>query len=385
MVAVDSKKSGSPRVGIVGAGILGASLAYAFARRGVAVTVIDEAKPLTAQGATANTFGWLSNQAFFRAKDPVPDDAAHAYFDLHRAGLEMWRRWDADLGADLGVRWTGTVQWAYENDVEVDRLKSELERRLAWGSPSREVDEVELHELIPNARAPKVDFGFTTPDEGTVNPFTAVVKMLAEAKAVGARLITDSKVVEIFETPGGARTIVHAGGTLECDIVIVACGRRTPELASGVGIDVPLIESTGELVHLEAMDIMLDPLVLGPVVNVVQRHDGRVVLGRHFTGQPLTDVGSLDVNALVADAAVLFPKLTGARVEKVTKARRIVPSDALPIWGESPEVSGVFALAMNAAITLGPVMSEYVVDELLGEAPVDALDCYRNERFAVLN
>ena len=184
-----------PRVGIVGAGIVGASLAYAFARRGVAVTVVDEAKPLSAQGATASTFGWISNQAFFRAKDPVPDDVARAYFDLHRAGLDAWRRWDDEItngavgsgrGGELGVRWTGAVQWAFENPEEVERLERELERRLAWGSPTERLDLAGLRELLPNARVRGADFAFRTPDEATVNPFAAVSALLEAATVAGA-------------------------------------------------------------------------------------------------------------------------------------------------------------------------------------------------------
>lgn len=371
----------STRVGIVGGGIVGASLAYAFARRGVAVTVLEEDEPLTPQAATANTFGWLSNQAFFRSKDSVPDELARAYFDLHRAGLDVWRRWDSALGNQLGVRWAGTIQWASGNNEECDRLQRELERRQSWGSPSRTIDADDLHALLPGARRQKVDFGFHTSDEGTVNPFAAVGALLSAVRGAGGVLVTGSKVKEIVATPNGGVVVRHTKGELARDLVIVACGVRTPDIVRGLGISVPLLVSTGELVHLEPLPAFLDPLVLGPSVNVVQRNDGRVVLGRHFTGQPLTDLGTLDSDGLVADAAELFAALEGARVEKVTTARRIVPADAVPIWGESASVPGAYALAMNAGITLGPVMAELIADELLSGAPSARLDRYRSTRF----
>src|SRR5437763_4060022 len=85
---------------IAGGGIIGANLAYRFAKRGASVTVVERTKP--ASGATANSFAWI-NATY--SKQPW------AYFNLNRLGVEAWQQLDRELPGDLPLRWGGSVEW----------------------------------------------------------------------------------------------------------------------------------------------------------------------------------------------------------------------------------------------------------------------------------
>lgn len=369
-----------PHIVVVGAGIVGANLALEFVNRGARVTVVDEKAPLA--GASSASFAWLTNQALFRATDPVPEERARGYFNLHRLGLGAWRRLDARLGPELGVRWHGTIQWTESNPAEAARLTEELTRRQAWGSPSYAIDRQTICRLLPQAQVGEVEAAFYTPDEGTVNPFAAVRTVLRAACAAGATLLVPCRVVDFEDRPGGRVTVVHEEGRVDCDHVVLACGRKTPDLAALAGVEVPLVESTGHLLHLQPLTMFLDPLVLGPLVHALQRIDGRVILGRHFTGTPLTDAGDLDADDLLADATELFPVLQDARVETITAGRRIVPQDGLPIIGHSDERPSIHCVATNAGVSLGPVLAQMMVSEVLDGARIDVLGDYRADRFS---
>ena len=88
------------RIVVVGAGIIGASIAYHLVKRGAKVVIVDAVRP--GAGATEKSFGWI-NATF--SKRP------RAYFDLNQLGLAGWRRLETELGGELKVQWGGSVAW----------------------------------------------------------------------------------------------------------------------------------------------------------------------------------------------------------------------------------------------------------------------------------
>ena len=123
----------SKHVVVVGAGIVGASIAFRVASRGVRVTLIDRDQP--GFGASSHSFAWINAGA----KEPV------GYHNLNRRSLEMWPRFADALGEDVGLRWGGKVAW--EADPEAaSALISRVEQLQSWGYPSRLVSREELQE-----------------------------------------------------------------------------------------------------------------------------------------------------------------------------------------------------------------------------------------------
>jgi len=112
------------RVVVVGAGIVGASIAYHLARRQVAVTVLERHRP--GAGASSHSFAWLN--AF--GKEPYP------YHDLNRRSMEAWRRFAQDLQADVGLHWGGEMRWVH-TAADAAALRQRIQHLQAWGYPNR--------------------------------------------------------------------------------------------------------------------------------------------------------------------------------------------------------------------------------------------------------
>lgn len=88
----------SSRIIIVGAGIVGASIAYHLARQGQRVIVVEQAYP--AAGATGSSFGWIS--------EGVPDGAPDAF--LRREIVADWMRLTQEI-PELWVNWSGALSY----------------------------------------------------------------------------------------------------------------------------------------------------------------------------------------------------------------------------------------------------------------------------------
>ena len=88
----------SSRIVIVGAGIVGASIAYHLARQGQRVIVVEQAYP--AAGATGSSFGWIS--------EGVPEGAPDAF--LRREIVADWVRLTQEIPA-LWVNWSGALSY----------------------------------------------------------------------------------------------------------------------------------------------------------------------------------------------------------------------------------------------------------------------------------
>ena len=112
----------SLRVVVVGAGIVGASIAYHLARRQVAVTVLERHRP--GAGASSHSFAWIN--AF--GKEPYP------YHDLNRRSMEVWHRFAQGLQADVGLHWGGEMRWVH-TAADAKALQQRIQQLQAWGYP----------------------------------------------------------------------------------------------------------------------------------------------------------------------------------------------------------------------------------------------------------
>ena len=357
------------RVVIVGAGIIGASIAYHLAERGANVTVLERQQP--GSGATRNSFAWL-NATF--SKQP------RSYYELNLAGIAGWRRLSL-LFRDLNVQWGGSVQWSEPGDSAM-RLRDNIAQREAWGYSVHAIEAVEISALLPSIAPGPVGAAGFADQEATVDPIHAFTVFLEHAKTLGARIEYPAEVTAIATSEGRATAVESTRGRFPCDFLVLASGVDTERLARLVNVNVPLQNSPGALAHSKPCARLLSRVALAPGANIKQNPDGRIVTGTDFGGTPVKETSREFGLSLLKNAERFLPKLHNVELETVTLGHRVLPKDELPIVGFAGKCPNLYVAAMHSGMTLSPLVGQVAAMEILDGADVDLLRPYRPSRFA---
>src|SRR5438105_12213392 len=194
---------------IAGGGIIGANLAYRFAKRGASVTVVERTKP--ASGATANSFAWINSTY---SKQPL------SYFNLNRLGIEAWQQLDRELPGDLPLRWGGSVEW-YGDEARAKAFREEVRHHQGWAYPTHLTDDAALRALEPHVEPGRVAAAAHAELEGSVAPARVTGLLLERAKSAGARVSYPSAVTGLDDRTGILSTVKTTACEIEADDLIV--------------------------------------------------------------------------------------------------------------------------------------------------------------------
>jgi glycine/D-amino acid oxidase-like deaminating enzyme len=364
-------RNGDSPVVVVGAGILGCSIAVHLVDRGVGPVLIDPERP--GQGTSTGSFASVSALG----KDPV------AWFRLACAGVSGWTRFAERLGGDVGLRRAGEVRWAADPEAgrRLDRLVAGSRER---GYPVRPVDRDELGRLLPDARIGPVTAACYAPNDGQVEPALVLAACRAALDEAGVRMLPgrarvrlddDGVVIEVGEEVVRPRTCV------------LAAGAEAVQAAADAGLEVETVSSPGMLVQTRPLPPLTDRVVYlpgdpGPPVHLRQRADGSVLIGERTQETVATDPGMHHARALLAQAARFFPVLAGVPVDRWWLAYRAMPADRLPIVGPLPWLDSLYLAVSHSGVTLAPVLGRLVAKEVADQAPDGLLAPFRPGRFA---
>lgn len=357
---------------IAGAGIIGGSIAYHLVKRGARVTILDAEHP--GSGATGKSLGWI-NSTF--SKRP------RAYFDLNYAGIAAWRRLQLELAGELDVQWGGSVAW-FPPGTDADELRVNLRNHQEWGYASHLISEPELHRLLPLVSPGEIAAACHSEHEGAVDPLEALDVLLAKARRFGAEIRFPCQVTGIKLAGGRVQSIQTTDGSLEAGVLVLACGVDSPILARMAGIEVPLKESPGVLLHTAPAARLIDRVVLAPGTHFKQARDGRIVAG----GAIVAGIGTAITEASVEQAEEIrgligqfLPQVKDVPVERVTLGYRVMPRDEYPILGFARACPNLYVAATHSGVTLGPLIGRLAALEILDGVQVQTLEPYRPSRF----
>ena len=373
------------RLALVGAGILGVSIAWHLSQRGVQVVLIDKGEP--GHGASSHSFAWINAGA----KEPI------GYHNLNRRSLEMWARFAANIGDDgdpqnVGLRWGGKVSWV-SDPVGVEGLVYRVQRLQSWGYPTRLIDADELRGLEPALNVGEVAAAEYSPNEGQVEPQMVVDAGLRRLKEMGCEVLTNTEVQGLERHKDGSiyRVLTEAGA-IEIDSLVLAAGTETTRLAAMADAKVPQVESPGVVIRTTPLPRLLQnvPVVYVPPlgdgrreVHLRQCADGRFMIGEGDQESLARDDTQAHAADLLARACHYLPGLEGAQAIPVPVGWRPMPLDGYPVMGYACETPNLYIALSHSAVTLAPVLSQLAAQEICDRSPAtEVLGPYRPQRFA---
>ena len=372
----DAKKL---RVVVVGAGIVGASIAYHLSRRkDVAVTVLERAEPCA--GASGHSFAWLNSFG----KDPV------SYHHFNRRSMDIWDRFARRLGGDIDLHWGGELRWESMPE-RVEALCQRIKQLQVWGYPIRIISGDELRELEPGLSPGPVTIASFSEIDGRVDPLKVIEACLQRACESGAVVHTHTPVSELCLDGGGKIEAVNTpSGEIGCDVVVLASGTDTTELAATAGVHIPQQHSPGVVVRTDPQPPILQNVSVlhlppidedRPEIHLRQSADGTLAIGQGSQESVDRDDSQEHADDLLNRASHYLPALAGARAIPTPVGYRPMPIDELPVIGFCAAAPNLYIALMHSGVTLAPLVGELVPLEIVDGARIEMLAPYRPERF----
>ncbi|MDY0871016.1 NAD(P)/FAD-dependent oxidoreductase [Dongia rigui] len=353
-----------PHVIVVGAGIIGASIAWHLARDGAKVTIIEADQP----GGIATRHSWAWLNASWGNPEP--------YFRLRIRAMAEWKRLAKEVPA-IRLHWLGGLIY----DLPPGELDAYATQHSTWGYGIRRVTADEISRMEPALKAPPA-MALHVAEEGALEPLATAQALLAAAVGLGAEL-QHASVTGIDMAAGNIVGIVTAQRRIAADQVVVAAGTATTALAATAGVNVPTSAPPGLLVATKPTTTRLNGLVMAPDMHVRQLEDGRLLAGAHFGG---SDPGSDAAGTARTVFTGLQAMLTGGDTlafDRYQIGHRPMPADGFPIVGPAPDRPGLYLAVTHSGITLAPAIGLFAAAEILGRQRDPLLAPYGPGRFGI--
>jgi glycine oxidase len=370
-----------PRTVVIGAGVMGLSIAWRLAQASCAVTVYDRGK--AGHGASWAAAGMLAAAV---ETEPGEETLLGLTLESQRQWPDFARELEAATGMSVGYRDEGTIVVALNrDDAEQLRFTYDFQKRLGldieWlsGAAARQ-REPHLRPGIPGA--------VLSPNDHQVENRALAAALAAAVKQAGAIIHEHCPVSEIETTGNRVRGVVTADSRVPADIVVLAAGAWSRDIGGIPAAYVPPVRPIkGQMLALR-MDPaapLLRHVIWLPRGYLVPRLDGRLVIGatveeRGFDGS-VTAGGLL---ALIEGAWRAVPAIEELPVAETWVGFRPGSRDDAPMLGPSGIEGLVVATGHHRnGILLTPVTAQSISRYILTGQLAENLRPFSPERFAM--
>ena len=347
-----------PDVIILGGGIIGCALAEELARRGQRVVVIERGR--IGQEASSAAAGILSAQMDLPTPGPL--------FELCQAARRMYPRWVEHLerraGLSVGYHVDGILYLAMTGQEE-----HAMERQLRWQTKRGlradrwSPKEVRRHEPAVDG---KIRRGFRFPTEAQVDNVALMQALAMACRASSVELREDEVARRFLIKHQAVQGVETDHGVIEA-AVVVNCLGSWAAMDGACPVELPVEPARGQMLAFNAPRRLVRHAVMSDRAYLVQRRDGRLLVGSTIEHAGFEKALTLDgMHAILCGARHISSALASCTFLDAWAGFRPYTKDRLPLLGKT-HLEGLYVAAghFRHGILLAPitatVMAELIV------------------------
>ena len=366
---------------IIGAGVMGASIAFHLAQRQAGRIVVLDKHHVGSGGSGRSS-------ALVRMHYSFPPEV-----QLALISLRMFQNWREIVGEPAEFRKTGFVRIVHPQ--ESDRLRCNVEMQRKLGVNVELIDRQQLHALQPDWSVEDVDIAAYEPDSGYGDGAAVANDFMSRARDMGVVYAPHTEATSLRAASGRATGVVTSRGAISAPVVICSTGPWTRPLFQGLGTDLPL-----ECEYHQVAILRNPPSPRGAgcacidsVTATYFRPDSidKFLVGDFYGTRPVDPdhfpqrASDESLEDIIERACRRIPKLESAEVLRgVTGVYDMTP-DCRPLLGELPGTAGLYLCAgfsgmgFKISPAIGLVMSEAILD---GRGKTVDISAFHPGRFA---
>jgi sarcosine oxidase, subunit beta len=359
---------------VIGAGVMGLSIAYNLAARGVRDIVVLE-RGYLAEGASGRNGGGVRQQW-----------STELNVRLMQQSVELCRRFAQELGVNVWFRQGGYLFLA-RTPAEVARLERNTSMQARLGLPTRMLAPSGAQEIVPELNLDGILAASFNPSDGILFPWPFLWGYAQRAAAMGVRICTFTPVHAIErEHGGGTYRVASSAGTVRARRVICAAGAWSPEVARMVGASLPTYPIRHEICSSEPLKPFLGPMVseLASGLYLSQSMRGEIVGGVSLPPEVTYSTGStLRFLATYARRlCALVPRLSEVKVLRAWAGAYDMSPDGNPILGCPPEAPEFYLCCgfVGHGFMMAPAVGVHYAEWLTGGPRHEMFDRFRPDR-----
>ncbi len=369
---------------VIGAGIMGASIAFQLARAGKRkIILIDERAPVG--GMSGRTFGQVrqhySNEILIK---------------LAIRGFEVLANWQREVGCgDSGYQRLSYLLLVVKAQLEACKRNVALGQSL--GVDTRFVGPDEIKQIEPMLVTDDLAGGAYEPNGGYIDVTRMILSWLSAAQGMGLSFMSGVKVKAIETRSGRVTGVDTSLGRIDAPIVIAATNAWARDLLSPIGVDVPIRRMRLDMAILRQglgkkqvrtcitdgnSNVVLRP-DLGPYAWVVAYPPAMPEVVDPLGEAPADEIAQHRLRMDKAFAARL-PAYVGAEVVRSVSGVYDVTPDYHPILGWAGGIEGLcLAIGFSGhGLKLAPAIGEVIAATVLDQEPAFDISPLRLSRFA---
>src|SRR6266508_1878943 len=270
---------------VIGAGVMGASIAYNLSQRGLKALILE--RQSIAVGATGASSGLV------RMHYDIEVDSALAWQSFH-----FFKNWRDRIGGECGFKRTGFLQIVSPDKNEQLRGNVEMQKRI--DILTEVVTAAEVKKIAPMFKTDDFELAAYEPESGYADPTLTTNSFITNAKACGSGLMQDCEVTGIRVSGGKVVGVESNRGSFDAPIIVNCAGTFADRIGKMVEVEIPLTTWSHDVAFVRRpAKVGMHPTVIDDALSMYFRPEGVLTLigfedYNRMGEPPESDLGHVD-------------------------------------------------------------------------------------------